>query len=397
MLVTEYTTMSPNSSTQDTRKDTIAPDDAGSTKSHDISIESIDDDASSIASDSSEEYQEMAEKPELGERGRSYAMGAMNQVNRIGANGLLVIDDQQQLQKAPDRPPTIETVAVSNSSDITFGNKTFINGPVTIKQFIKEGEPRQPQGQDNPGYEGSSRSINVDNTTQFEYKKKFLEYRTWILVGVTFIFALIGLISLIIFFTTAGEMSKAGDGDDYRKNIPIQSTIGNTTLRLVSRSEWIAQPPSEELVNLSLPAHRVIIAHTATEDCETQASCVYRVRFIQTFHLESRGWDDIGYNFLVGGDGSAYEGRGWDKVGAHTKGFNVDSICIAFIGTFVKVTPPERQLLAAKKLIEWGVQLGKLSKDYRLYGHRQLIPSESPGAALYAIIKTWPHYSTDPS
>ncbi|XP_055689352.1 peptidoglycan-recognition protein LF-like isoform X6 [Lutzomyia longipalpis] len=332
MLVTEYTTMSPNSSTQDTRKDTIAPDDAGSTKSHDISIESIDDDASSIASDSSEEYQEMAEKPELGERGRSYAMGAMNQVNRIGANGLLVIDDQQQLQKAPDRPPTIETVAVSNSSDITFGNKTFINGPVTIKQFIKEGEPRQPQGQDNPGYEGSSRSIN-----------------------------------------------------------------GNTTLRLVSRSEWIAQPPSEELVNLSLPAHRVIIAHTATEDCETQASCVYRVRFIQTFHLESRGWDDIGYNFLVGGDGSAYEGRGWDKVGAHTKGFNVDSICIAFIGTFVKVTPPERQLLAAKKLIEWGVQLGKLSKDYRLYGHRQLIPSESPGAALYAIIKTWPHYSTDPS
>lgn len=36
--------------------------------------------------------------------------------------------------------------------------------------------------------------------------------------------------------------------------------------------------------------------------------------------MESKNWDDIGYNFLVGGDGEVYEGRGWDKQGAHTKG-----------------------------------------------------------------------------
>lgn len=41
---------------------------------------------------------------------------------------------------------------------------------------------------------------------------------------------------------------------------------------------------------------------------------------MQTYHIESKSWDDIGYNFLVGGDGSVYEGRGWDKQGAHTKG-----------------------------------------------------------------------------
>lgn len=33
---------------------------------------------------------------------------------------------------------------------------------------------------------------------------------------------------------------------------------------------------------------------------------------MQTFHIESRGWGDIAYNFLVGGDGSIYVGRGWD-------------------------------------------------------------------------------------
>lgn len=41
---------------------------------------------------------------------------------------------------------------------------------------------------------------------------------------------------------------------------------------------------------------------------------------MQTYHMESKNWDDIAYNFIVGGDGAVYEGRGWEKQGAHTKG-----------------------------------------------------------------------------
>lgn len=108
------------------------------------------------------------------------------------------------------------------------------------------------------------------------------------------------------------------------------------------------------------------------------------------------GWDDIGYNFLVGGDGAAYEGRGWNTEGAHTKGFNKRSICIAFIGTFISVLPPERQLQVALKLIEEGLRLGKLDPNYKLYGHRQLMGTESPGLMLYEEIKTnWPHWSDE--
>lgn len=44
-------------------------------------------------------------------------------------------------------------------------------------------------------------------------------------------------------------------------------------------------------------------------------------------------------------------------------------------------------------MIEEGIKLNKLTKDYRLYGHRQLIASESPGAVLYEIIKKWDHWS----
>lgn len=110
------------------------------------------------------------------------------------------------------------------------------------------------------------------------------------------------------------------------------------------------------------------------------------------FHMDGREWDDIGYNFLVGGDGNVYEGRGWDIMGAHTQGYNVKSICIAFIGTFNNIEAPRRQLFAAKNIIRRGVTLGKLTPDYHLYGHRQLAPFLSPGAALYSIIKKWDHW-----
>lgn len=76
-------------------------------------------------------------------------------------------------------------------------------------------------------------------------------------------------------------------------------------------------------------------------------------------------------------------------------GYNQKSIGIAFIGTFNKVLPPPRALAATLLLIEEGVRLNYLSKDYKLYGHRQLIPSESPGEALYNVIKNWTHWSSE--
>lgn len=115
---------------------------------------------------------------------------------------------------------------------------------------------------------------------------------------------------------------------------------------------------------------------------------------IQTYHIENE-FGDIGYNFLAGGDNSIYIGRSWNYIGAHTKGFNNGSICFAFIGTFTTVEPGKRQLDAVQKMIVEGVKLKKLTPDYKLYGHNQLIPISSPGKALFKIIQTWDHWSDD--
>lgn len=82
----------------------------------------------------------------------------------------------------------------------------------------------------------------------------------------------------------------------------------------------------------------MIIHHTATPAgaCRrNQNACAATVRAIQRNHQQQRHWNDIGYNFLIGGSderAEIYEGRGFDVVGAHAVGYNSRSVGIALIG-----------------------------------------------------------------
>lgn len=83
-------------------------------------------------------------------------------------------------------------------------------------------------------------------------------------------------------------------------------------------------------------------------------------------------------------------------MGAHAFGYNNISIGISFIGTFNTVKPSKQQLYVVQKLIELGVEKGKIAPDYKLLGHRQVSQTVSPGDALYSVIQTWPHWSKEP-
>ncbi|XP_050515899.1 uncharacterized protein LOC114334142 isoform X2 [Diabrotica virgifera virgifera] len=161
----------------------------------------------------------------------------------------------------------------------------------------------------------------------------------------------------------------------------------------VSRIYWLAQSPATQLDRLDTPVPLIIIHHTATESCLSSAECKLQTRLIQSFHIENRYWSDIAYNFLIGGDGKIYEGRGWISEGAHTYNYNKKSLGIAFIGTFTNSVPRKEQINALGVLIEKGVQLGYVATDYKIFGARQLSPTESPGKSFYELIKTWSHWS----
>ncbi|CAG2175552.1 unnamed protein product, partial [Oppiella nova] len=98
------------------------------------------------------------------------------------------------------------------------------------------------------------------------------------------------------------------------------------------------------------PVSHVFIHHTLNPDqCHNQAECVAAVQRVQNWHMDGRHWCDIGFNYLLGGDGRIYEGRGWYAVGAHTLGMNDKLVAIALIGNYESVAPPKKMLDLAQK------------------------------------------------
>ena len=53
---------------------------------------------------------------------------------------------------------------------------------------------------------------------------------------------------------------------------------------------------------------------------------------IRGWHVNGRGWSDIGYHWVIRLDGSIEVGRPLEKSGAHTKGHNKDSVGVCYIG-----------------------------------------------------------------
>ncbi|XP_076683254.1 peptidoglycan-recognition protein LC isoform X1 [Andrena cerasifolii] len=301
-------------------------------------------------------------------------------------------------------------VRVKNSANVHLGNKTFYKGPVTIKQFVYT-NPTSIQEYDTVKSDGGQAS-NAPNlatakgdlhsnppilsqNTDLDKVVKWLW--TWRCAAFLCVLALI-LVTTVIVACVYLTRNVTTPPAPVFPEIPDSSLgvagVKVKNVRFVERNEWGAQPPSEPLTKMKHPVPYVIISHTATDFCTTQSECTFRVRFAQTFHIESRNWADIAYSFLIGGDGLVYVGRSWDYMGAHSFGFNNISIGISFIGTFNAVKPPRNQLYAAQRLIELGVEGGKIAPDYKLLGHRQISQTLSPGDALYSIIKTWPHWSS---
>ncbi|XP_044844983.1 peptidoglycan-recognition protein SC2-like [Mauremys mutica] len=160
---------------------------------------------------------------------------------------------------------------------------------------------------------------------------------------------------------------------------------------IVSRSQWGARSPKSR-TSLKTPVSYVVIHHTAGNRCTSQESCSQQVKGIQNYHMGSRGWSDIGYNFLIGEDGRVYEGRGWNTRGAHASGWNDKSLGLAFLGNFSNGVPSAAARFAAQSLIRCAINRGSLSSSYTLKGHRNVGPTSCPGNALYGVISRWARF-----
>lgn len=130
---------------------------------------------------------------------------------------------------------------------------------------------------------------------------------------------------------------------------------------IITRSEWGADE-SKRSGSPSYTDHvdAAVLHHTATGNDYSRSEAASVIRSIYHYHAQTRGWTDIGYNFLVDRFGRLYQGRagGLEEpvVGAHAAGYNAETVGVAFVGTHAKpggVSLPEEAEASATRLLQW--------------------------------------------
>ncbi|KFM76784.1 Peptidoglycan-recognition protein SB1, partial [Stegodyphus mimosarum] len=164
---------------------------------------------------------------------------------------------------------------------------------------------------------------------------------------------------------------------------------------LVNRTMWKSKEPSGIIECLTSPVDYIIIHHTALRGCTTTETCIKRTKKLQKIHKKIKKWRDIGYHFLIGGDGRVYEGRPWQRVGAHTKYHNRNSISIAFVGNYDKICPTDEMVSLVPKIVYCGTEKGYVKKNFQVIGHRDAYCTSCPGDSLYDLIKQWPPFPSE--
>lgn len=157
---------------------------------------------------------------------------------------------------------------------------------------------------------------------------------------------------------------------------------------VVSRLTWGARK-AKTISRLALPAPNTFVHHTAdlgpsspTFDAEARF-----MQHTQAFHMDTKGWVDIAYSFVIMPSGTVYEGRGWGVVGAHTEGRNSTSHGICFAGNFQKMIPTQSAMDSCVALIRDGIRQGFVKPGvHPTGGHRDVKATACPGVQLYLRI-----------
>lgn len=149
--------------------------------------------------------------------------------------------------------------------------------------------------------------------------------------------------------------------------------------RVIPRSEWGARAP-RSTSPLSSTSNGVFIHHTVGPSPDTLSESKAEMRNIQRFHMDSRGWNDIAYSFVVDENGNVFEGRGKGVAGAHTQGYNSTSYAICFMGNYETQQPTNAAIAAARWVRREYLRLG----DKPLRAHSQVNSTACPGRNLRA-------------
>ena len=195
---------------------------------------------------------------------------------------------------------------------------------------------------------------------------------------------------------------------------PNQAVAATSQPPIISRARWRA----DERLRRAGPSYSrgvkaAFIHHTVQANRYAASESAALVRADYVYHTRTRGWNDVGYNFLVDRFGRIFEGRygGVTRavLGAHAGGFNTDTTGVALLGTFSSVRPPAAMVAAVQRLLAWKLDLSHVDPRGRttltsrgganvrhpagrrvavpvVLGHRATSFTDCPGALVMSLL-----------
>lgn len=160
-----------------------------------------------------------------------------------------------------------------------------------------------------------------------------------------------------------GNEAKADNPVDPDLPLILPRSVWDNSPSLNALMTW--PPQKDELPSDWQPVERIVLHDTGCDasnpSCNNNQDPISTIQGIYRYHAVTRGWGDIGYNYLIDQQGRIYEGRygGNGSRAAHlyydrTKdNFNFGSVGITVLGNYATIQPSATVYESLAKLVGW--------------------------------------------
>jgi hypothetical protein len=167
--------------------------------------------------------------------------------------------------------------------------------------------------------------------------------------------------------------------------------VASPSLVVQPRSAWSARAPDRGNVEPMTAVHRVTIHHSALAFYDTTPkTCAAQLQRIQKDHMQTRGYGDIGYHYLIDPSGRIWQGRDLRFQGAHASGSNnVGNVGVCLLGNFVRgkagQAPTSAQVQAMRRLVGSLMQRYGFGPD-GIHCHSDFKATDCPGPLMEPVV-----------
>ena len=160
---------------------------------------------------------------------------------------------------------------------------------------------------------------------------------------------------------------------------------GPVTLHVEPRNAWGARDPIPDLLTPHSRAMKYLTVHHAGGNKGTQG--IDRYQIWQNYHMDSKGWGDIAYHYMIHRNGTVYEARDTQYRGDTGTNYNPDRHFLVVVeGSFNANFPTVAQLERLPVVLAWAAQRFRMTTNL-IGGHRDYANTTCPGHNLYPLIQ----------